>query len=224
MKIKICGLMRERDVRLLGELHADIAGFVTEYPIRVPWNLTSAEAARLMAAAPPGLKTCIVTGGEREKTVSLIRELRPDFVQLHFNETLHDTEYIVRALSPLGIGVIKTLPMTAKERIERLGTADIGECARLLGGAGVYAILCDSRTPANASSSTEAADFGIYDELRRESPVPVILAGGITEENIGKTAASYEPYMVDIMTGAESAPGIKDEAKLRNILKFRTQV
>ncbi|MBR2742950.1 MAG: phosphoribosylanthranilate isomerase [Clostridia bacterium] len=224
MKIKICGLMREDDVRLLGRLHADVAGFVTEYPARVPWNLKRDEAARLIAAAPRGLKTCVVTGGDREKIVGLISALRPDFVQLHYKETLEDTMHIVRALSPLGTGVIKTMPFSRGERLRQFGTDDIRECARLLSDAGVYAILCDPRAPENAAGRSLPADFSLYEAIKDESRVPVILAGGITSENIGEIAKKYDPFMADIMTGAEMSPGVKDELKLREILKFGARI
>ncbi|MBQ3380052.1 MAG: phosphoribosylanthranilate isomerase [Clostridia bacterium] len=224
MKIKICGLMRKEDVKLLGDLSADVAGFVTEYPARVPWNLKRDEAARLIVAAPPNLKTCVVTGGEREKIIGLISKLRPDYVQLHYKETLSDTEYIVRSLSPLGIGVIKTMPFTSEERLRQFKTADIKECTRLLGRAGVYAILCDPRTPQNAAEGSMPADIGMFEEIRSISRVPVILAGGITPDNIEDVALKISPYMADIMTGVETCPGIKDENRLREVLKFRSRV
>lgn len=221
MKIKICGLMREQDVRLCGDMSVDIAGFVTEYPVSVPWNLTREEAALLIKQVRPPMKSCVVTGGEREKVLSLLRVLRPDYVQLHFRETISDVLYITENLSHLKIGVIKTLPFSKEERLYQFGTDDVKECTRLLNEAGVCAILADSRTHDNAAKESMLPDFEIYREIRRESRVPVILAGGITPHNIGRIIESEKPQIVDIMTGVETCAGIKDKEKLCEIAKFR---
>ena len=65
--VKICGLMREEDVVFCQEAGVDILGFVTEYPLPVPWNLTRQETAALLARVSLPHKSCIVTGGSPEK-------------------------------------------------------------------------------------------------------------------------------------------------------------
>ena len=75
--IKICGLMRKEDVDLCCRIGADICGFVVEYPVQVPWNLLREQCAELLPAVSRPAKTCVVTGGEREKIISLALELKP---------------------------------------------------------------------------------------------------------------------------------------------------
>lgn len=81
---------------------------------------------------------------------TIAREFRPDFIQLHFKETLADTSLIVRELRPLGIHVIKTLPLSSSERIEQFGEDDVEHCVKKLCEASVYGILVDSIGPSNA--------------------------------------------------------------------------
>ena len=76
-RLKICGLMRESDVELCCGLGVDLCGFVTEYPLDVPWNLTRGECRKLLSWAAPHAKRCIVTGGSPEQVFNLARELRP---------------------------------------------------------------------------------------------------------------------------------------------------
>lgn len=217
--LKICGLTREEDVALCCRLGVDICGFVTDYPIPVPWNLSMKQSAQLIRTVCRPSRSCVVTGGDAEQICRLARELRPDFVQLHCNESLSDTEKIVRALHPLGIGVIKTLPAAEAERLEQFGERTVEQCAEALYTAGAAAILVDSRTPSNAGSSGTAADLQFYQKVRQSAQLPVILAGGITPENCAEILRAAAPEVIDIMTGVETAPGVKSAVKLLRLMK-----
>ncbi len=143
--VKICGLQRAEDVRLCRTLGADLAGFVTEYPLPVPWNLTESEAAALLPEIKPPLRSCIVTGGSRDKIAALARRLRPHFVQLHYRETISDTLYLCKALRRQGTGVFKTLPHAPQERLLQFGTDDVGQCVKYLNKCG-SCVLSQSKT------------------------------------------------------------------------------
>lgn len=198
-KLKICGLMRREDVEACCRAEVDICGFVTEYPLDVPWNLTRKQCADLMQYVAAPVKSCMVTGGAREKILHLALELCPDFVQLHYHETAEDVAYLVQMLAPYGIGVIKTV--SAGE--------DIGALCRT----NPYALLVDARGPANAAAGG-AADLDFYRRVKSVANCPVMLAGGITPENIRKIIAQAVPDLVDVMTGVEIAPGIKSEQEI----------
>lgn len=218
--LKICGLMRAEDVSMCCRLGVDICGFVVEYPIEVPWNLTREECAKLLPYMSKPAKSCIVTGGSAAKVIDLAMALNPDLVQLHYNETLEDTKRIIQALSPLGIGVIKTIPMSGNERLRRFGTSDPGQCAELLNHTGAYAVLVDSRQPNNAAENGSSADLSLFAQVKASSELPVMLGGGITAENLSSITASVSPDIIDIMTGAETSPGVKDHAVVESLLKI----
>jgi phosphoribosylanthranilate isomerase len=219
VKIKICGLKRVCDIRLCHELGVDIAGLVTEYPLPVPWNLTVEETKPLLAEVRAPMKSCIVTGGTRDKILALAKDLRPDYVQLHSHETLSDAEYIAGTLRPLQIGVIKTLPFSPRERLAHFGTEDIRECTELLNATGICAILADTRAPSNAAGNGTLVDVDMYRQIKRWARNPVILAGGITPENLTQFLSAAQPDVIDIMTGVENSPGVKDREKLAFIIK-----
>lgn len=221
LPIKICGLKRAEDVELCCSLGANILGFVVDYPLPVPWNLTKAEAAPLLARITAPARSCIVTGGTPEQVVELAQGLRPHLVQLHFRETLEDTVRIAAELSSLGTGVIKTLPSSAQERLEQFGTPDAAACARLLDRTGVFAVLVDSRSPANANQPGSPADLSLYRLVKMHTKKPVILAGGITPESLPGLKAGLLPDMIDVMTGVETSPGVKSPEKLRALLENR---
>ena len=217
-KLKICGLMRKEDVTMCCNLGVDICGFVVEYPIAVPWNLTREQCAALLPSISADAKSCIVTGGACERIISLALELKPNFVQLHYHETLNDTAAITRALSPYGIGVIKTIPSKKEDRLQQFGTDDAGTCAKLLCSVGVYAVLVDGRESTNAAGIGTKADLSLFAEVSNAVSCPVMLGGGITQKNCHELLKCVTPDIIDIMTGVESAPGIKSEEKTSELI------
>ena len=201
--------MRTQDVQMCVQHGADMVGFVVEYPRPVPWNLSAAQAKALMATAPGPLKTCVVTSGTLTHVLNVAAKTKPDMVQLHGNETLEDTAYLVNALGKQGIKLMKAVfPDTP--HLEK-AAADFCE-------AGVEAVLFDARTPDKAEYSG-MADLSVYARLRRTLSCPVMLAGGITPQNIVEILRQTQAPMVDLMTGLEASPGIKDEAKVRALFR-----
>ena len=219
IQIKICGLKRAVDIRLCHELGVDLAGLVTEYPLPVPWNLTAEAAKALLAEVEPPLKSCIVTGGSREKIFALAERLRPGYVQLHYRESLADAAWLAGALAPFGIGVIKTLPFYPEERLSQFGTAGIADCVTMLDGTGIYAILADSRAPANAAGPGTLLDLDLYRQIKAQAHKPVILAGGLSPDNLPAILELAQPQLIDMMTGVESSPGVKDREKLAAVIR-----
>ena len=203
-KVKICGLKSEGDVRMCAGHGADIIGFVVDYPRPVPWNLGAREAKKLAAAAPPLLETCVVTGGPPDKILKTVLEIRPDYVQLHGGETLRDTMRLIDELGN-GVKIIKTLFPD---------TPDLQRSAAEFCEAGVYALLFDPRTPKNAASGG-TADIDAFLRLKNAVSRPVVLAGGINPENAAEIIAKSGAEIIDLMTGVERAPGVKDEKKVK---------
>lgn len=199
------------------ELGVDICGFVTEYPLDVPWNLTRKQSGMLLNAVSAPTKSCIVTGSSLEKITTLAEELRPDYVQLHFRETLGDTAELVRMLSPYGIGVIKTIPNSAKDRLEQLGTEIPENCTALLAEAGVSVILVDAREPSNAADTGTVADLSLYHRIKKTSEVPVMLGGGIRADNCRRIIREAQPDIIDVMSGVEQSPGEKSHKLLKEL-------
>ena len=192
---------------------------MTEYPIDVPWNLTREQCAELIQYISYPTKSCIVTGGEREKIITLGRELRPDYIQLHYKETLEDVKEVIKALEPLEIKVIKTIPLSEEERLEQFGNEDVTYCAQCLSDIGTAIILVDSRSSSNAAAESSVVDMSFFRQVKAVTSATVMLGGGITPENCGDIIKNFHPEIIDIMTGVEIAQGVKSEEKVAAVMR-----
>jgi len=202
--------MRVEDV-LTCVLHgADIIGFVVDYPRPVPWNISAESVMELMKAVSKPVETCIVTGGDSERIIKLALKTKPDYIQLHYGETLEDATSIVDNLRKYNIKVIKSLFPDM---------ADLEKMARQFESVGVYALLLDPRTPDNAVNGGDA-NFAAYIKIKCAVKCPVILAGGINPGNVEETVRQTRPPVIDLMTGVEHSPGIKDGEKIVTLFKL----
>ena len=206
--VKICGQTRADDVQMCVRYGADIIGFVVDYPRPVPWNLDLQQAVELIKSTPKQAKTCVVTGGAVDNILGVAREIRPDYLQLHYGETLEDTAYLCEKLGELGIRVIKALSP---------GQPDLEQVAASFATAGVYALLLDPRTPDNAAGGAGTANFAAYKRVAHIVNCPVFLAGGITSANVREAVRQTGAPLIDLMTGVESTPGFKDQAKVAEL-------
>lgn len=217
-RVKICGLMNEHDIRLCEEAGVDMLGFVVDYPVPVPWNLTVNEARPLIQAVSPFVSTAIVTGGSVEKVIDLARKTRPNVVQLHYEENLGEIREITRELSGQAIKVVKAL------RIDKSGHCkfeikDPVLAAKELEKTGISAILVDSYTETRPGGTGVRVNLSTFKMIQQESAVPVILAGGLNPDNIQSLVKDLQPYAVDVMTGVEERPGKKDEDSIKKFMK-----
>ena len=221
--LKICGLMQPEDVEYCLAIGIDILGFVTEYPLAVPWNLRREQTAALFdqirRSDDRQAKSCIVTGGSPEFVIELATELKPDLVQLHYNETFEDSRNIVNELKKLDIGIIKTIPASPAARLEQFGTDNLLAAVELLDSIDIYAILVDSRGPENASKTGRKIDTKFCRQVIQAAKKPVIIAGGIRPENITEMIKETGAEIIDIMTGVEVSPGVKSFELLDRAVK-----
>jgi phosphoribosylanthranilate isomerase len=194
-RVKICGITRWEDAQLAVDLGAAALGF-NFYPPS-PRHLDPAAARAIMVKLPPLVTAVGIFADESDggRVASVAREARIGTVQLHgphfppLEGPLADFT-VIRALA-----VLKGFH---PERLRELGggtflldTYD----AELLGGTG---------KPFNWALAREANRFGT-----------IFLAGGLTPENVGQAIREVRPFAVDVASGVEAAPGVKDAHKLR---------
>lgn len=209
VRVKICGNTTAEQVRLCVDAGADCVGFVVEYPVSVPWNLSREQARELLVLVPPMFARAVVTGGDAEQILELARILRPHLVQLHTDNSLAETAAIAREMAPLGIGLVRALRIDVATQQACGEIADPVAAALALQDAGVAAVLVDARTENMPAGTGRSVDWGMALQIRKALSVPLILAGGLTPDNVRAAVEQVGPYAVDVISGVEASRTVK---------------
>mgnify|MGYP000088422838 CR=1 FL=1 len=205
VRTKICGVTDEADLRAVSEAGAAAVGFITEVSVDTPREVAPDRAADLVAAAPPFLSTVLVSMPQTPaRAVELAGAVAPDAIQLHGDFDAADVRYVRREARA---DVIMTVDATDTDRAREYdGVAD--------------AVLIDSTTESGAGGTGETHDWDAAAELVDDLSTPLVLAGGLTPENVSEAARTVGPYAVDVSSGVERRGGEKNheavEAFVRN--------
>ena len=204
-RVKICGVTNATDLRAVAEAGADAVGVIADVPVDTPREVNLATAADLVAAAPPFLTTTLVTMPvETEDAVDAARLVDPDVLQLHGDDL--DATDIGYVRAEAGVKVIPVVDHADAKRAHELDEA-------------ADAILVDSTTEAGAGGTGETHDWAATAELARELVSPVVLAGGLTPENVAAAISTVEPFAVDVASGVERQGGAKDHTAVARFVR-----
>jgi phosphoribosylanthranilate isomerase len=196
--VKICGLTREADVEAACELGAAYVGF--NFASSSPRRVDLARGRRLAAEVPPGVRRVGVFVGESfEEIAAAIGAGSLDLVQLHRTLSAEDLERI-----PVGI-----LAVAHTDRDDSIPPAALLErCA---------AILFDTGAAGTSGGSGVAFNWSLLEG--RGWPVPLFVAGGLRPENVGESIRLTKPSAVDVASGVETSPGVKDHDRMRRFFQ-----
>lgn len=200
--VKTCGVTSERDALLCVEAGADAVGLVVEYPLPVPWTLSRTRARELAGLVAGSVERVAVVGGDAAAILAIVEEVEPDAVQLHLDES-EDTVREVRAgLEGSGVVIVKAVRITVDEG-EVAPAAHWLDVARSFVEAGADRILLDSKTSARPAGTGVAFDWSIAREVTAALEAPLVLAGGLTPENVADAVAAVRPFGVDVISSLE---------------------
>jgi phosphoribosylanthranilate isomerase len=196
VRVKICGVTTPEDACLAAELGAHAIG-LNFYP-ESPRSISPSTARNIIRELPPFVASVgIFVNWDPEPVMALSEALRLAAAQLHGEETPRTVAEVAKKLP-----VIKAL------RIEK-GSAPLG----LPRHRAATAFLLDAASPGQFGGTGLATDWSQARTLAQSHRV--ILAGGLTPENIAEAILAVRPFAVDVSSGVESLPGKKDPVKLR---------
>ena len=201
VRVKICGLRTVADVAAVAAAGAAYAGFVF-FP-KSPRNLTVAQARDLALAAPEGLaKVALVVDAEDAVLDEIVARVPLDMLQLHGHES---PDRVAEVRARYGLPVMKAV-----------GVADEGDLAALFDYSTVAdQILVDAKPPKGADlPGGNGLSFDWRLVAQRRWLRPWMLAGGLTAENVAEAVRLTQARQVDVSSGVESAPGVKDAARI----------
>ena len=194
--IKICGLTREQDVRAVVEAGVEAVGFVfTDSPRRI----SISTAIRLIDCVPAHvLRVGLFLDQGKDEITRVIEAVPLDVLQFHGRETEQEC----------GVFGLPWLKAVAMENADSAVQAE-----REYPGA--MGLLLDSHKAGQRGGSGKVFDWSIS----RPETKPIWLAGGLNVGNVGRAIRAVRPFAVDVSSGVESAPGIKDASRVREFVR-----
>ena len=202
VRSKICGITRIEDALAAAEAGADAIGFV--FYAKSPRAVDVRQARAIIAELPPFVTTVGLFVNASRCDLSEILEVVPlDLLQFHGDETPADCEGYHRPW-------IKALRVRPGDDIE-------AACQLYSGARG---ILLDTYVAGVPGGTGEAFDWSLVPARLSK---PIILAGGLSADNVGQAIAQVRPYAVDVSGGVEQAKGIKSAAKIEAFMQALKQ-
>ncbi len=212
VKVKICGITREDDLQTAVALGADALGFIVGVPSS-PRNLSLTQAETLINQVPLFVTSVLVMVPQNvDAMLQTCTHLRLGAIQLH-GDNLRDPGRLRTTLPNVSlIRALTTQSVTLPE-----GVSDASK--------GFDAVLLDSYAKGMSGGTGLVHDWNVSKRVKRSiHPTPLILAGGLTPENVQEAINTVQPYAVDVSTGVESHPGIKDPAKVLAFIRSVKEV
>ncbi len=207
VRVKICGLTREEDLAVAVAAGADAVGFIVGVPSS-PRNLTLERAEMLLSQVPIFVDSVVVMAPKSIKQlVEVCERLKPSAIQIHGKEQLDSSEIREKIKDTR---LIKTVYVTESALNE---TAI--EDSKMFD-----ALLLDSFSKGQYGGTGKVHDWTLSRQIKEAvAPVPVILAGGLKPENVKEAILTVQPYAVDVASGVELSPGVKDHEKVRTFVE-----
>ena len=205
-KVKICGLTRAEDAQSAISAGADFLGFIVE--AKSPRRVSVLEAERLFTPTKGLAKRVAVTVNPDDELLDKISsKLMPDFVQFHGDETV---ERLAEISKRYDFGLIKAVPIVTDEDMKTAGEYS-----------GVVDFLLYDAKPPKGSQVRGGHGIKLDWNIIARAPTPktFALAGGLSPETVGDAIARTNAPILDVSSGVESAPGVKDASKIQAFMK-----
>jgi phosphoribosylanthranilate isomerase len=197
-RVKICGLREALHAVVAADAGADAVGLV--FYRESPRFVTPGAAANIVALLPPFVTSVgLFVNADEAKIRDTLRTVRLDMLQFHGDEPPAFCE-------SFGLPYVRAVRM--EEGTDLLEWAGRFSTAR--------ALLLDTHIPGEAGGTGKTFDWAM---IPRDLPIPVILSGGLTAENVGRAVQEVQPWAVDVSSGVEASRGSKDPRKIVEFIR-----
>lgn len=191
-RVKICGITRRQDAEFAIKMGADALGLVF-YPAS-PRAVSIAQAKEITQQLSPFVSVVgLFVDAKAEEIKQCLEALPIDLLQFHGNETAHYCEQFDKPY-------LKAVRM--RENVDLVDMVNHYSSSA--------AILLDSYQPGTPGGTGQTFDWSLVGDIDK----PLILAGGLTVENVAMAIKQLQPYAVDVSGGVEQSKGIKNEQKI----------
>jgi len=208
MNVKICGITNKEDAMMALNAGSDALGVIVNVPVETPRKI-SVERACEIRDSVDGISHAFITVlmpknlNDVEKVVSMVR---PDGIQLHGLET---PNLIKEIKDEFGLPIIKALHLGGEMDMDYVQS--VSEHSDML--------LLDTKKDYHVGGTGETHDIEQDLQIKKSTSKRILLSGGLNPDNVFERICQVNPYGVDISSGVEKTPGIKDHEKVRKIIE-----
>jgi phosphoribosylanthranilate isomerase len=200
IRIKICGITNWTDARHAVEAGAHVLGF--NFYAKSPRYIAPDEARRIAGRLPRRIQTAgVFVNAPAKDILKLARAVDLNVLQLHGNESPSSVRELAHHY-PV-IKVFQVGPRFQPASLNRFSAAEF--------------FLLDGHSPHRRGGTGKTFNWAIARRSRKYGPI--ILAGGLTPENVGAAIRAAHPFMVDVCSGVENSPGKKDPIRMGELVR-----
>ena len=205
-RAKICGITRVQDIKAVVDAGADAIGFVFFPPS--PRSVNKAEAIALVQAVPTYVQVVgLFVNATADEIAEILKDVHLDILQFHGDESPEQCQQIANHVRRRWYKAIQVKPdATSAEMIETIQQYQ---------QVGASAMLLDAWHPELKGGTGHSFDWTQFPKL----DIPLILAGGLTPENVEDAIHTTGAYAVDVSGGVESSKGIKDQQLIERFMQ-----
>lgn len=198
-RIKFCGITRAEDAHAAIALGVDALGFI--FAAGSPRFLALDAAAAIRRQLPPLVTVVtLLRNPDSAQVLETIDAMQPHLLQFHGEES-------AEFCASFGLPYLKAVAMRGLQRPLAVIAAEYASAA---------ALLLDGHAPGEPGGQGKTFDWA---EVAASVPKPLILAGGLHAENVARAIRIAHPYAVDVSSGIESKPGVKDSGKMEAFVR-----
>ncbi len=202
-RVKICGVTNAPDRDAAVAAGADAVGVIVDVPVDTPREVDADQAADLLAGLPPFVSGVLVTMQPAvQPVVDLQERVGADAIQVH------------DGLDPAGVGALRERVDASVVAVVDATASDVADYADA-----ADALLVDSVDEDGGGGTGRTHDWDRTRDLVADLDVPVVLAGGLTPDNVGEAVRTVQPYAVDTASGVESSGGEKDHGAVERFVR-----
>ncbi|SFC73685.1 phosphoribosylanthranilate isomerase [Halobiforma haloterrestris] len=203
-RTKICGLTNERDLETAVEAGADAVGVVCDVPVETPREVSVERAKRLVDAVPPFVTAVLVTmPDDPGAAIDLVETVEPDAVQLHGGFAAGDLGYLRSRVDAAVLYAVDADEPDAASTYDDV----------------VDALVVDTADEDGGGGTGETHDWDRTRAVAADLESPLILAGGLTPDNVAAAVRTVDPFAVDVASGVEATGGEKDADAVRSFVE-----
>lgn len=217
-KVKICGITNLEDLHLIAKAGADYGGVLIDIDVS-PRNVTLHNAVKLFAARPVKM-VAVSMNKTLEENQRIVEKLSPKVLQLHGRESAQDVT-ILQTHFPGEVWKVLHLPSMDSE--ESFKCEVFLQDIKCYADAGADRILLDTSAVVQGQrhygGTGKTVNWELAKQICQQSPVPIVLAGGLNPDNAKTAINIVKPYAIDLSSGVEATKGKKDPEKVYDLFK-----